>query len=165
MLISKYKKMTNSRLETEKFLKFILKISSKSLVGKEKRNLESDLKNRLGTRKHVHASTFFDTINLLNLDIDSLCEKLFNDDYFKEIDFSMQSGNKLKDFLSIYTRDVTSVAHSAGIENSRLNRLLSGEFKHLYPDEVYGLAKAFRVKPSQLFEYFYGDGERPVVGI
>ncbi|MCX2681908.1 hypothetical protein OOZ15_18290 [Galbibacter sp. EGI 63066] len=55
------------------------------------------------------------------------------------------------------------VASAANIENTRLSRLLSSEFIHLYPNEVYGLAKSISLEPSQLFHYFYGDGKRPVV--
>jgi len=34
-----------------------------------------------------------------------------------------------------------------------------------YSYQVYALAKTLQIKPSQLFDYFHGDGERPIIGI
>ncbi len=34
-----------------------------------------------------------------------------------------------------------------------------------YPYQVYALAKISQIQPSQLFDYFYGDGERPIIGL
>lgn len=33
------------------------------------------------------------------------------------------------------------------------------------PFQVYALAKISEIKPRQLFNYFYGDGPRPMIGI
>jgi hypothetical protein len=156
--------LIDNKLETEFFSTFILKSISKRFSGKEKRDFELRVKELLGTRKNILARNFYDVITLLGLDIDLICEKLFKKHKFKLIRHVGDSSNKLRFFLSIFLQDVTQIALATGIENSRITRLLSGEFKNLYPDEVYGLAKAFDLKPSQLFEYFYGDGERPVVG-
>ncbi|HAE69330.1 Uncharacterised protein [Sphingobacterium multivorum] len=34
-----------------------------------------------------------------------------------------------------------------------------------YPYQVYALAKILQIKPSQLFDYFHGDDERPIIGL
>lgn len=34
-----------------------------------------------------------------------------------------------------------------------------------YPYQVSALAKISQIKPSQLFDYFHGDGERPIIGL
>ncbi|MBD1431768.1 helix-turn-helix transcriptional regulator [Sphingobacterium sp. DN00404] len=154
-----------NKLETDFFSSFVLKSLSKKFSGKEKRELELRIKELLGTRRNILARNFYDVITLLSLDIDLICEKLFKEHKFTPIRAVGDSSNKLRLFLSIFLQDITRIASATGIENSRLTRLLSGEFKNLYPDEIYGLAKAFGLKPSQLFDYFYGDGKRPVVGM
>lgn len=157
--------MNNKELETSVFLDYILKIVSKSYSGKSKREVETRIKKILGSRKHILATSFYNISQLLAIDIDALSEKFFKNRKFTVLDLAPTSDNRLKDFLSPHIRDVKEVSIAANIENTRLSRLLSGEFTHLYPSEVYGLAKAFILEPSQLFNYFYGNGPRPVVGM
>lgn len=156
--------MKNNQLQTQEFLGFVLKIIAKEYRGKSKRDLEAKVKDMLGTRKLVLAASFYNVLKLLNADVDVACDKLFKNHKFSLLDLLPESDNRLKDFLSIFIQETKDIASAAKIENTRLSRLLSGEFMHLYPDEVYGLAKSFSLNPSQLFDYFYGDGDRPVVG-
>ena len=146
-------------------MEFVLKIISKEYTRKFKLEREDLVKGILGKRKLVLAESFYKVLHLLNVNIDASCDKLFGDHKYTPIDLKSESNNKLKDFLSPFVQDTKDVASASNIENSRLSRLLSGEFKHLYPNEVYGLAKSLGLKPSQLFHYLYGDGERPVVGV
>lgn len=157
--------LNNNELNTITFLDFALKIVSKNYTGKSKRDVETQIKKTLGTRKLILATSFYSVLKLLDLDVDLLSEKFFKNHKFSPLDLTPESDNRLKDFLSPYILDVKTVSNAANIENTRLSRLLSGEFTHLYPNEVYGLSKAFGLNSSQLFEYFYGNGSRPVVGV
>ncbi|MDG3584708.1 hypothetical protein OSR52_02425 [Galbibacter sp. CMA-7] len=94
-----------------------------------------------------------------------MCDELFKKHKFTLLHLESDSNNKLKDFLSPFVQGTKDIASAANIENTRLSRLLSGEFIHLYPNEVYGLAKSLSLKPSQLFHYLYDDGKRPIVGV
>lgn len=157
--------MKNNKLRTDYFLKFALEIVLKEYTGESKLEYEVLVKDILGTRKFVLAESFYKVLQLLNVNIDVSCDKLFQNHTFTLLDLRPESNNKLKDFLSPLVQDTKDVASAAKINNSRLSRLLSGEFKHLYPNEVYGLAKSLGLKPSQLFYYFYGNGKRPIVGV
>ncbi|MGA6119797.1 helix-turn-helix domain-containing protein [Sphingobacterium anhuiense] len=57
------------------------------------------------------------------------------------------------------------IEHNTGIDNVRLNKLLTDPKKRPYAEELNNIAKLMGIKSSQLFEYFYGDGERPVIGL
>lgn len=157
--------MKNKELYTDSLLSFVLKIASKDYSSKSRRELETQVRKMLGSRKLVLAVSFYNVSTLLDLDIDAFSERFFGNYKFKKLDLTPTSDNRLKDFLTPYTRDVKEISTAANIENTRLSRLLSGEFAHLYPSEVYGLAKAFGLNPSQLFDFFYGKGPRPVVGV
>jgi hypothetical protein len=147
------------------FLEFALKIISKENSGKSKRALETQVEKIIGTRKVVLAHSFYTVSVLLNVDIDSLCDELFNNIKPTKLYPISESENKLSDFLSPFVQDIKVISSAVAIKNSRLSRLLSGEFKHLYPNEVYSMAIFFGLKPNQLFCYFYGEGERPIVGV
>lgn len=45
------------------------------------------------------------------------------------------------------------------------NKLQKEDQKIYIQGKFKGLAIAFGLKPSQLFNYLYGDGERPLVGL
>lgn len=64
-----------------------------------------------------------------------------------------------------YLNSQNQISDSSKIIAKRFNRLFSGELNGLYADEIYGLSQALARKPSQLFEYFYGEGERPIIGL
>lgn len=161
----KYKNLKHNKLQTDYFLGLALKVISKEYSGKSKPELEILVRDILGKRNLVLAESFYGVLQLLNMNIDVTCDKVFKEHKFTRLHLVSESGNKLKDFLSPFVQGTKDVASAANIENTRLSRLLKGEFMHLYPTEVYGLAKSLGLKPSQLFHYFYGDGERPVVGV
>lgn len=64
-----------------------------------------------------------------------------------------------------YLNSQNQISDSSKIIAKRFNRLFSGELNELYADEIYGLSKALACKPSQFFEYFNGEGERPIIGL
>lgn len=157
--------MKNRELETRIFLDSMLRKLARAYTGKSRRELEAKIREILGSRKLVLAVSFYNVIQLLDLDIDELSEHFFKTHSFSLINLAPESENRLKDFLTPYIQDLKNISKASNIENTRLSRLLSGEFINLYPSEVYGLAKSFGLNPSQLFDYLYGDGDRPVVGL
>lgn len=157
--------LKNNELYTDLFLDYLLKVITRNFTGKVKRELERQIEEFLGSRKLVLATTFYHALQALELDIDKTSEKFFKNHMFTLINLRPETDNRLRDFLAPHILGVKNVSVATNIEYTRLSRLLSGEFSHLYPNEVYGLAKAFSLNPSTLFEYFYGDGPRPVVGL
>lgn len=157
--------MRDNKLSNDRFLEFALEIVSKEYTGKTKLDLVINIKDILGTRKFVLAEPFYHIVLMLKLDIDSVCEIMFKDHKLVTLNLVRESNNKLQDFLYPFINDSRIIASSANIEYTRLSRLLKGEFVSLYPNEVYGIAKSFNLLPNELFQYFYGHGERPVIGI
>ncbi|HWK99308.1 MAG TPA: helix-turn-helix transcriptional regulator [Parapedobacter sp.] len=100
----------------------------------------------------------------LQHDIDKACDDLFSDYSYERLEDLDDGATKLAQFLHDRTRSDRKISTAAGIEKGRLNRVKNGKTEDLYAFEVYGLAKAFNLKPSQLFDFFYGNGPRPVVG-
>ncbi|PRD46913.1 helix-turn-helix domain-containing protein [Sphingobacterium haloxyli] len=106
---------------------------------------------------------FYNVLKLLNEDIDKVCKTFYSQHSAHILDSLKKTENRFANLISPYLNSQNQISESSQISSKRFNRLFAGELKELYADEVYGLAKAFDLKPSQLFEYFYGDGERPVV--
>lgn len=58
------------------------------------------------------------------------------------------------------------IASAIGASGSRISRIRhANDGTDFYPYQVYTLAKISQIQPSQLFDYFYGDGERPIIGL
>ncbi|TJZ60059.1 hypothetical protein FAZ15_14335 [Sphingobacterium olei] len=119
----------------------------------------------IGDRSFIMGKVFNAVANIAEIDIDLLCSELFEDYKWELVIDLSKAKTKLQAFIMIYANSNNSISTASGMEKSRFSRLQNGELQELYADEVYGLAKAFGLKPSQLFNYFYGDGERPVVGL
>jgi len=110
-------------------------------------------------------NVFFLVLKLIDEDIDEACDSLFRNQKFSLLTELNENESKLARFLAPYTRSDQEVAEAAQIDSSRFNRVKNKLLPDLYAFEVYKLAGAFELKPSALFEYFYGDGPRPVVGM
>lgn len=152
-------------LETNKFKIFILKSLTKKYSSGEKRKLEKEIDKLLGTRELVLGKTFYTIVNLVKLDINEVCLNLFSNATPSNLILFPDSDNKINNFISTYLGDLRLVSEASGIEYNRLTKLFNGEYKNAYPEDVNGLAIAYGLKPSQLFEYFYGEGPRPIIGI
>jgi len=107
---------------------------------------------------------FYKVVKYLNQDIDTICKAFYRKNTAHILDSLKRTDNRFANLISPHLNSQNQISESSKISSKRFNRLFAGELKELYAEEVYGLAKAFNLKPSQLFEYFYGDGERPVVG-
>lgn len=113
----------------------------------------------------LYGKTFYTILKELEEDIDKASSTLFKDYNWTKIEKTELASTKLAQFISSITKSEAEIAEAAGIKKARFNRVKNSEVEDLYAWEVYGLAKALGLKPSQLFDYFYGDGERPVVGV
>ncbi|WP_144243374.1 helix-turn-helix domain-containing protein [Sphingobacterium sp. ML3W] len=111
----------------------------------------------------LYADEFYRVIKSTTLDFDYSCEEIFKNSNNKEFN------NKWKSTLGIllfdYFKPQNYIEDNTGIDNVRLNKLLTDPKKRPYAEELNNVAKLMGIKPSQLFEYFYGDGERPVIGL
>ncbi|AIM36174.1 hypothetical protein KO02_05295 [Sphingobacterium sp. ML3W] len=153
-------------LKSDKFKYFTSKTLDKNYKGKEKRDLEKEINQKIGTREFVLAKIFYAIIKQLGLNIDETCLILLPiAQSLPDLNLFPNKENKLNSFISTYSKELKEIADSAGIEYNRFIKLHNGEYSNLYPNDVNGLAIAFNILPSQLFEYFYGDGERPMIGL
>lgn len=110
------------------------------------------------------AKSFYNVILLLNQSVDIVCRRFFHGHLAKKLESLEQSPNKLQNLFNPLLNSRAQLSKASGIKETRLGELLQKKFDEIYASELYGLAIAAGLKPSQLFEYFYGDGERPVVG-
>lgn len=108
---------------------------------------------------------FYDILKFINLDIDNICEQYFQDKNSKVLNSLTASSNLFRDLISPYVNSQNQLSDSSDIKGKRFNRLFSGELSELYAHEVYDLSIALNAKPHILFEYFYGNGERPTIGM
>lgn len=151
----------NNKLESVYFFSFILKNAPSRNNAEFKQKVEPELRSIIGKRRYVKAEDFYRVVQSLNMDIDDLCKKIFKDNSFNLLYQVVESESKLNELVFLLTKDINEISLAAQIESSRFTRLLNNEFKHLYPNEVNSLALSLRLKPSQLFHYFYGDSGRP----
>lgn len=156
--------MITSYLNISTFRGFVLSEIKHTHNKSEMRKLEKEIDKLLGTRSLILGKTFYDVIKLLNLNIDTVCFSLFPK-VSSKLNLFPESDNKIYNFISSYIGDLKLLSKATGIEYNRLTKLFNGEYKNAYPEDVNGIAIAFNLKPSQLFEYFYGDGERPIIGL
>ena len=105
-------------------------------------------------RQYVLGKVFYSVSKFLNIDIDHLCIKVFKDYKWLPLFNDGEFQTKIQAFIYPYVNSSNTISAAAGIEKTRFSRLQKGELEELYADEVYGLAKAFSLKPSQLFDYF-----------
>lgn len=157
--------MITNYLKSNKFELFILKGLQKRFNSAEIRKLKKEIPKLLGTRDLILAKTFYEIIKLVKLDIDEVCLALFPNQPSTNLDLLPESENKIRNFLTTYLGDLKLVSKASGIEYDRLRKLFNGEYINAYPEDIYGLSIAFNLKANLLFNYLYGDGERPIVGL
>lgn len=119
----------------------------------------------LGTRKTIRGAIFLEISILTGIDIDILCARVFSNTTYELLVDLSKAKTKLHAFMMIHSNSDRKISELTGIETSRLSRLQDGKIKDMYADEVYSIASIFGLKPSQLFDYFYGNGERPIIGL
>ncbi|SFT15823.1 helix-turn-helix domain-containing protein [Sphingobacterium wenxiniae] len=111
----------------------------------------------------VYADEFYRIIKCTPLDFDKSCEEIFKGDVITTFENKWRS--KLGTFLFEYIRPQNYLSETTGIDSVRLNKLLKETNKRPYAVELYLIAKVLKIKPSDLFKYFYGDGDKPIAGV
>lgn len=157
--------MSKNRLLASEFIDFLKKINDNKTHAKQNYDAFKEIQQTIDNRKYVTGEVFYEVILKLHLDINIITKDLFSKKGEKKMSFIGEQDNKFRDFISPFTIEMKEIAKIMDAIPSRATKLKTGESKVLYPHEVYGLAIAFGLKPSQLFDYFYGDAERPIVGL
>lgn len=111
------------------------------------------------------ARTFFNVIKYLELDLKTICNLFFRTIPSIELKSIKSSGNKLKNLLGPYFNSKLELVSASGIKETTLNELFENKFDRIYAYEVCAIAISFGIEPHILFNYFYGDGERPIIGL
>lgn len=136
-------------------------ISQKSVADSTK--FSTTKVNKLFNDKNtlLYADEFYKIIKCTHLNFDVSCDKIFQSSQIKSPDNKWES--KLGQLLFNVFKPQSYLENATGIKNVRLNKLLTNTYKRPYAEELYIIAKLLEISPSQLFEYFYGDGERPII--
>ena len=138
-------------------------ISQKSVADSTK--FSTTKVNKLFNDKNtlLYADEFYIIIKSINLEFDSSCDKIFQSSQITSPENKWES--KLGQLLFDIFKPQSYLENATGIKNVRLNKLLTDINKRPYAEELYLIAKLLQLKPSQLFEYFYGNGERPIIDL
>lgn len=157
----------NQENNLKKFRDFIFNILKRKFKSTIERSnkLESISLLLFKSSPKLDGRIFYDVLIYLEEDIDETCKAYFNGHQATVLSSLTNSENLFFKLISPHINSQNQISDSSKINSKRFNRLFLGELQELYADEVFGLAIAFSLKPSQLFNYFYGDGERPVVGV
>ncbi|WP_312185293.1 hypothetical protein [Sphingobacterium sp.] len=155
---------TNKLDEFSKYISIILKKKIKNKL--ELKNKAEEISNLLSeSSPKLEGRIFYKILIFLEEDIDTFCNKYFVKHEGYMLASMKKNENLFHDLINPYINSQNQISDSSKIIAKRFNRLFSGELKELYADEIYGLSKALEFSPKQLFEYFYGDGPRPRIGI
>ncbi|WP_286851734.1 MULTISPECIES: hypothetical protein [Sphingobacterium] len=157
----------NQRNRLEYFTNHISSLLKKKIKDKlELKKMSNQISNFLNeSSPKLDGRIFYKVLIFLGEDIDSFCIDYFNKHEGYILASLKKNGNLFHDLIYPYLNSQNQISDSSKIIAKRFNRLFSGELNELYADEIYGLSKALACKPSELFDYFYGDGERPIIGL
>lgn len=111
------------------------------------------------------AKTFFNVIKSLELDLEIICNLFFKTIPSTKLKSIKSSKNKLEDLLGPYFNSKLELVTSSGIKETTLNELFDNKFDRIYAYELSAIAISFGIEPHIMFNYFYGDGERPIIGL
>lgn len=151
----------------KEFKLFIQKILDKKYKGKL---IYSEIKDKIDVilkneTSRLSALSFFKTLLVINEDLDKSCKVFFKGHPAFILNTLQQNSNKLDNLFSPLLNSKAELSKACAIKETRLSELFQKRFDQLYAYEAFGLSIAVGIKPSQLFKYFYGDGERPVIGL
>lgn len=154
--------------EKDKFTEFkkfindlIRKRSENKQEYEDNRSKYQSLISSLGNK--LYGKIFYIVLKDLEQDIDKACDTLFIDYKWNKIEGESE-GTKLAQLISSFARSEAQIASAAGIKKARFNRVKNDSDEDLYASEVYGVAKVLDIRPKLLFEYFYGEGNKPIIG-
>jgi len=125
-----------------------------------KEQIESILEDETS---RLSARSFYNVVSVLDEDIDNLCKIFFKSHPAFKLTSLENHKNKMQGLFKPMINSKRQLSEASGIKETRLGEVFDERYDEMYSYEVYGLAIAGGLKPSQLFDYFYGDGLRPVV--
>lgn len=149
--------------EFKKFIEVVLdkKHKGKFSYSDIKRQIDDILENE--TAK-LSAKSFYKVTLVLYEDVDKTCNQFFKGYPAFKLASLQQHSNKMEGLFSPLINSKKQLSDASGIKETRLGEVFKKRFEEMYAYEVYGLSIAGGLNPSQLFEYFYGNGPRPVIG-
>lgn len=112
----------------------------------------------------LRGKTFFNVVKKSSLDLKDVIERFFVDIPSTKLGSFESSENALEDLFGSFFNSKSDLVNASGIKETRLNELFKNKFESIYSYEVFALAISFGLEPVILFEYFYSNGQRPVVG-
>jgi len=139
-----------------------LTFNDKSVLSQKLKQVESLLE---AETTRLTGKTFFVITTSLGLNLADICKQFFKNIPSTKLKSLKSSENKLEDLFGIFFNAKTDLVTASCIMETTLNELFKNKFDRIYAYEVCALAIAFGIEPHILFEYFYGDGERPVIGL
>ncbi len=113
----------------------------------------------------LSALSFYKVLHIIGDDFDKLCQAFFKGHTASKLESLNHNANKLDRLFSPLINSRKELSKASSIKETRLSELFKTRFDQLYAYEAFGLSIAANLKPSQLFDYFYGDGERPIIGL
>lgn len=111
------------------------------------------------------AKTFFNVVKSLELDLKIICDLFFKTIPSTKLKSIKSSENRLQDLLGPHFNSKLELVIASGIKETTLNELFHNKFDRIYAYELSAIAISFGIEPQILFNYFYGDGERPIIGL
>ena len=113
----------------------------------------------------LSALSFYKVLQIIGDDFDKMCMTFFKNYSAFKLESLNHNANKLDSLFSPLINSRKELSKASAIKETRLSELFKKRFERLYAYEAFGLSIAAGLKPSQLFNYFYGDGERPIIGL
>lgn len=153
--------------DRKKFEAFILNKLQTSIKEAESLKKTSDNILRILSKSSpkLEGDVFYEILLYTGLDIDKLCVEYFIEKGSSVLTSLTSSENLFRNLISPHINSQNQFSKSSDIKDKRFNRLFSGELTDLYAHEVNDIAIALNTKPSLMFKYFYGNGERPIIGL
>lgn len=154
-------------IKLKEFRAFIYSVLKTKFSKKPEQEEEKDKIQNLISENgaDLFGKMFYLVLKRIGEDIDLTCELLFSDYDYPGLTKPQQDQTKLATFISGITLSDGELAGAIGTNPTHFSRAKNYiNEEQLFAFEVYALAKISNIQPSILFEYFYGDGERPVVG-
>src|SRR5690606_28259922 len=112
----------------------------------------------------LSALSFYKVLQIIGDDFDTVCMVFFKDHSAFRLESLNHNANKLDSLFSPLINSRKELSKASFIKETRLSELFKKRFDQLYAYEAFGLSIAAGLKPSQLFDYFYGSGNRPLIG-
>lgn len=161
-----FKKLINRLLQMT-FERFLLKINkdipgilsmNKDIPNDIIENINATLKSEIST---LRGKQFYYVLNAISKNFDSDCNKAFDEFLRMKKDKPKTNRkietNKYRKFINQFLVLQQDIADKAGIENTRLSKILSGVVKDFLAHEVYAIAISQGISAKSAFDQLYKE--------